>query len=146
MSIFRLLPLGMSLALTSCIQFKPSVLIEPPRPLPTDFAMQISNSNGETLPWKPLVEVEPNYPTEAASKGTQGWCVVEYTVSATGSTKELRVVDSSPKDVFDASCLLAVAFWKYKPFIENEKPVEKPGMRAPLIFKLCGTKICPQPD
>lgn len=48
------------------------------------------SSDGDYLP---IVKVAPKYPSRAASRGLEGYCTVEYTVTVTGETKDVVVVD-----------------------------------------------------
>ena len=73
----------------------------------------------------PVVVIRPMYPREAALNGTQGWVKVEFTITAVGSVKDARVVDSEPARIFDRSALRAILKWKFKPRVIDGVAVER---------------------
>jgi len=73
---------------------------------------------------EPLVAEPPPYPQEAVSQGlSYGFVDVEFTVTQTGSTRDVRVVESSAR-VFENSAIEAATVLRYKPRLANGKPVE----------------------
>lgn len=91
-------------------------------------------SEGEFLP---IVKVAPVYPAVAASRGIEGQCMVEYTVTTTGATKDIRVVeDQCTYSGFRKPSIAAAARFKYKPRIINGEPVEVQRVRNVFIFTL----------
>jgi protein TonB len=84
----------------------------------------------------PLVRVEPVYPPRALAQNIEGWAVVEFTISAAGTTKDVRAVESQPPGVFDAAVVKAVQSWKYNPKVEGGTPIERRGVRVLLSFKI----------
>ena len=78
---------------------------------------------------EPLVADPPLYPREAATQGlADGFVDVAFTVTRTGSTRDVRVVESSAR-VFESSAIEAAESLKYKPRLTNGKPVETPVQR-----------------
>jgi|SRR5690606_4955679 len=92
----------------------------------------IGVSDGEYLP---IVKVAPVYPARAAARGLEGYVIVEFTVTRTGTTKDIRVVESS-SSLFDRAAVEAAAKFKYKPRVINGEPVEVPGVRNRITFVL----------
>lgn len=91
-------------------------------------------SEGEYLP---IVKVAPVYPASAANRGIEGQCLVEYTVSTTGATKDIRVVeDQCSYSGFRKPSVAAAARFKYKPRMINGQPVEVQRVRNLFIFTL----------
>lgn len=84
----------------------------------------------------PVVRVEPVYPPIAAQRGIEGWVVVGFTISANGTVKKPKVLDSKPARIFDDAAVKAVRRWKYNPKIVDGKPIETPGQKVRLTFKL----------
>jgi protein TonB len=82
----------------------------------------------------PLVRIAPEYPERAASRGIGGWVLLEFTVTTTGSTKDVRVVDSDPAGTFDRVSIRAVERFKYRPKVVDGKPVEQRGVQIVLNF------------
>ena len=81
---------------------------------------------------KRVREVPPVYPKDAQRAGTEGWVQVEFTISADGSTKDLQVLNSAPKQVFDKAALDSVSKWRFEPVRKNGAPV---AQRAVLQLK-----------
>jgi len=86
---------------------------------------------------KKTVSTLPVYPAQAASRGTEGWVEVEFTVASDGSTRDAVVLDASPEGVFDSAVLHAVRHWRYEPRIVAGKPIDQ-RVKARLRFKLAG--------
>jgi TonB family protein len=77
----------------------------------------------------PLVEDPPVFPQEAASQGlSRGFVDLEFTVTRTGSTRGVRVIESSAP-VFESFAIEAASLLRYKPRLANGKPVETPVQR-----------------
>jgi TonB family protein len=68
-------------------------------------------------------EVPPVYPREAARAGTEGWVQVEFTIAPDGTTRDLQVLDSAPKLVFDRAALDSVSKWRFVPVRKDGAPV-----------------------
>ena len=90
-------------------------------------------SDGEYLP---IVRVEPIYPTRAASRGIEGYVIMEFTVTSNGSVIDPVVVEAEPSSIFNSAAERAVLKWKYKPRVVDGVPVDVPGVRTMLTFKL----------
>ena len=93
----------------------------------------LAPSDGEYLP---IVKVQPIYPRRAQSRGIEGYVIVEFTVTKSGTTKDLRVVESDPPGIFDKASLAAAAKFKYKPRIVDGQPIEVPGVQNKITFEL----------
>jgi TonB family protein len=72
---------------------------------------------------KRVREVAPVYPRDAQRAGTEGWVQVEFTISPDGSTQDLQVRDSAPKEVFDKAALDSVSKWRFEPIRKDGAPV-----------------------
>lgn len=90
-------------------------------------------SDGEYLP---IVRVEPIYPTRAASRGVEGYVIIEFTVTSTGSVVDPVVVEAEPSSIFNRAAERAVLKWKYKPRVVDGTPIDVPGVRTRLTFEL----------
>lgn len=93
---------------------------------------RLSASDGEYLP---IVKVPPEYPRRALSRNIEGSCIVEFTVTKTGSVRDPKVVECS-STLFEQTSMQAVLKFKYKPRVENGEPVEVPGVRNQFTYKL----------
>lgn len=72
-----------------------------------------------------LHRVQPRYPSRAAARGVEGWVRLEVTVSPAGTVSNARVVDASPKGVFDRAALEAIRQWRFKPAFSEGRAVEQ---------------------
>jgi protein TonB len=97
----------------------------------TGFAL--SASDGEYLP---IVKVAPLYPESAAERGIEGYVLLEFTVTETGATADPHVIESQPSGIFDDAAKKAVLKFKYKPRVENGRPVRVEHVRHVITFKL----------
>lgn len=83
----------------------------------------------------PIVKVAPVYPALAASRGLEGYVVVEFTVTPTGTVRDVIVVESS-SDLFHEAAIDATVKFKYKPRVVSGRPVEVSGVRNRITFAL----------
>ena len=84
----------------------------------------------------PVVRVEPMYPRRAAAEGIEGWVLLQFDVSTTGATKNVKVIDANPARIFDRAAVRAVKKWKYRPKVIDGKALEKRGLKVKLNFRL----------
>ena len=95
----------------------------------------ISITDGEMLP---LVNVTPQYPTRAASRGIEGWCQVSFTVTATGGVSDVVVVDAEPAGIFDSSSIRAAEKFKFQPKVVDGQGVPVPNVQYVFRYQLEG--------
>lgn len=95
----------------------------------------ISATDGDYLP---LVAIAPQYPTRAAQRGIQGWCLVSFTVDGLGNVVEesIEVVDAEPPNIFDRSSERAAARFKFQPRVVDGQGVEVPGVQYLFRYEL----------
>jgi protein TonB len=86
----------------------------------------------------PLVRISPDYPPRALARGIEGWVIVQFTISETGTVKDPVVVEAEPSDIFDEAALKAVARWRYNPRVEGGVAVERVGVQTIIRFQLQG--------
>jgi protein TonB len=84
----------------------------------------------------PLVRIQPDYPARALERGIEGWAVVQFTISPTGTTKDVSAVQGEPPGVFEQAAVRAVQSWKYNPKVQAGTAIERPGIRVKLNFKI----------
>ncbi|MEO1201471.1 MAG: energy transducer TonB [Pseudomonadota bacterium] len=70
----------------------------------------------------PLVRVPPEYPTKALMDGTEGFVILRFTVTETGSVEDPEVLRADPPNLFERAARRAVLRWKYQPQIRDGKP------------------------
>lgn len=89
-------------------------------------------SDGEYLP---IVKVQPIYPQRALQRGLEGYVVVQYTVTTTGETTDIEVVEST-NSVFDRAAIESAGKYKYKPRVIDGTPVAVAGVRTRIEFNI----------
>lgn len=93
----------------------------------------LQTADGEYLP---IVKVQPIYPQRALSRGIEGYVIVQFTVTKQGTTKNIHVVEAKPTGIFDRAAMQAAAKFKYKPRVIDGEPIEVPGVKNIIRFKL----------
>ena len=89
-------------------------------------------SDGEYLP---IVKVAPVYPARALSRGLEGYVIVEFTVTPSGSVRDVTVVEST-SSLFERAATEAALKFKYKPRVIDGEAVEVPGVRNKITFEI----------
>lgn len=84
----------------------------------------------------PLIRVNPIYPPRALSQGLEGFVLVQFDITASGATTNVKVIDSKPKGVFDRAAVRAVRKWKYRPRVVDGKALAKTGIRVNFPFTM----------
>lgn len=56
---------------------------------------------------------KPNVPEVAWQNKISGWVLVAFSVTANGSTRNVRVLDARPRGVFEEKVIAAVEDWQY---------------------------------
>ncbi len=82
-----------------------------------------------------IVRVQPDYPRQAAQRGKEGVCVVTYTITTLGTTKDIAEHDC-PDKIFLRASKRAAAKWKYKPRVIEGEAVEVYGVLNSFTFEL----------
>lgn len=73
----------------------------------------------------PLVRVPPQYPIRASERGIEGWVVLKFTITETGTVRNPVVVAAKPKRIFDRAAIQALRKWKYRPRVIDGVAVER---------------------
>ncbi len=86
----------------------------------------------------PIHRVKPVYPERAAARGITGWVQVNFTVTAQGDVVQdtIKVVDSEPRQFFEASAVEAIAQFKFKPRMRDGVAVEDTNVDYLFRFEL----------
>ena len=87
-----------------------------------DLDLDLGGSIANARELTPLVRIPADYPISALSKEIEGWVLVRFTVTETGSVADPEILRSQPPGVFDRSAKRAVLKWKYQPQIVDGKP------------------------
>lgn len=107
-------------------------------PVETDIEMtggfSLGVGEGDYLP---IVKVAPIYPNRALTRGIEGFCVVQYTVTKQGTTKDPVVIESQcSSSLFHRASVNAALKFKYKPRILDGEAVEVPGVQNKFTYEI----------
>jgi len=108
-------------------------------PVETDIEMtgggfSLGVGEGDYLP---IVKVAPIYPNRALTRGIEGYCVVQYTVTRQGTVKDPEIVeDQCTSSLFYNASLNAALKFKYKPRIMDGEAVEVPGVQNKFTYEI----------
>ncbi len=85
----------------------------------------------------PIVKVAPIYPRRAQSRGLEGYCVVDFTVTKSGTVRDTRAIEcTSP--LFERASINAAAKFKFKPRVVDGQEIEVPGVQQMISFEIEG--------
>jgi protein TonB len=71
----------------------------------------------------PLVRFPPDYPMAAVANRLEGYVLLRFTVTETGTVADPEVLRSEPPNMFDRAAMRSVLRWKYQPQLVNGEPV-----------------------
>ncbi len=97
------------------------------------FGFAEGAADGDYLP---IVKVAPIYPRRAIELGIEGYVILEFTVTKSGSVKDIVVVEAQPSSIFNRAAIEAAEKFKYKPRVVNGEPIEVRGVLHKITFEL----------
>jgi periplasmic protein TonB len=107
-------------------------------PVETDIEMSggfsLGVGEGDYLP---IVKVAPIYPQRALSRSIEGYCVVQYVVTKSGTIRDPFVVeDQCTSSLFHRASIQASLKFKYKPRVQDGQAVEVPGVQNKFTYEI----------
>jgi protein TonB len=69
----------------------------------------------------------PAYPNTAINRGFDGYVIVGFRGSASGSVFDAFIIESEPSSIFDRSAMKAISKFKYKAKMVDGKPAAIAG-------------------
>lgn len=107
-------------------------------PVETDIEMSggfnLGVGEGDYLP---IVKVAPIYPQRALSRGIEGYCVVQYTVTKQGTIANPFVVeDQCTSSLFQSASIQAALKFKYKPRVVDGQSIEVSGVQNKFTYEI----------
>lgn len=93
---------------------------EPTSVDPVDEVVDLYVSDGSAVP---IVYVQPDYPRRAVDRGIEGYCVVSFIITTTGTTRDV-VTEECSNSVFASASVRAASRLKYQPKTFNGRPIE----------------------
>jgi len=107
-----------------------TIIFEPP---PTGHETTIGANDGGILP---IVSVAPAYPRRMATRGVEGWVLLEFSVDQLGRVQNPQVIDAQPASGFSKAAIDAVLRYKYKPKVFDGKATWVHGVQTRMVFEL----------
>ena len=92
----------------------------------------------------PKFRVQPGWPRRAQERGISGCVVFGFTITKTGSTKDVYVIEGS-SGMFERFGTRAIEQFKYEPLVINGEPREDPGQSIRLVWQLEGESLPDHP-
>lgn len=83
----------------------------------------------------PIVKIMPQYPAAALRRELEGYVVVTFTVTRTGTVADVEVEESSAP-IFERAAIDAAYKFRYRPRVINGEAVEVFGVRNRFSFEL----------
>lgn len=85
---------------------------------------------------RPVVRINPKYPTGAARDGVEGWVKLRFDINEIGGVTNIEVIDAEPKRVFNKAARQALRKWKYRAKSEDGKTMVQKGLTVQLDFNM----------
>lgn len=101
---------------------------EPVAPAPPAPAAETGKVGAFVLPADEMDRVyasDPVYPASALRSGVEGWVELTFTITETGTVRDIEIVDAEPRGVFESAATQAVGNWRYRPRLANGQPVAR---------------------
>jgi TonB family protein len=80
-------------------------------------------------------KLDVQYPARALATNVEGWVELGYTVGADGSVTNLKVLNSAPPKVFEASASKAVSHLRYQPVVQGGKAIAV-GTQVRIVYRV----------
>lgn len=84
---------------------------------------------------RPLNDVRPRYPRVALQRNIEGHVKLAFTITRAGAVENIRVLEASPRNVFEREARSAAARWRFAPRTENGLAVDREAVKT-LYFKI----------
>jgi protein TonB len=107
--------------------------IQPTRPPGVGSRPDFMAGGSNEAEVQPIVRILPDYPPNGHG---DGWVLVQFDITRVGTVANARVVDASPRGMFEKNALKAIERWRYRPAVMDGQAVERRGLRVRLSFVL----------
>lgn len=101
--------------------------------LPRSDELTIGHNNSMLIK---QVMVPPVYPRRLLARGIEGFVDVEFSVSAAGATRDIKIVRAEPEGAFEKAAITAVERWRYRPIKVNGEPVASEPIVERIRFSI----------
>tara|TARA_B100001250_G_scaffold284679_1_gene246765 strand:+ start:123 stop:776 length:654 start_codon:yes stop_codon:yes gene_type:complete len=84
----------------------------------------------------PRIKIPPMYPLRARTQGIEGKCLVEFTITASGTVTDVTTVPGECRDIFKENSIKAAKNFIYRPRIVNGMAESVSNVKNRFIYKL----------
>ncbi|NRB38705.1 MAG: TonB family protein [Pseudomonadales bacterium] len=95
----------------------------------TDY---IGERDSGTKVMVPVATRQPLIPKVAWDNKINGWVLIAFTVNNQGHVENIRIMDASPRGVFEAHAVSAIEKWRYDAY---KGPVKQFSQRIEFLYK-----------
>ena len=120
-------------ATAEAVSIAPVPVMQADLNISSGFGGGFGTSDGDYMP---IVKVAPVYPIAAQTRGIEGYVVISFTVTKSGSVKDPTVVEYHPSPIFNQAAMKAALKFKYKPRVVNGEAIEVLGVLNKIVFKI----------
>jgi TonB family protein len=102
--------------------------VEPPAPVEPASGIDPAAAEALAMPadeFERVYSTDPVYPPAALRDHVEGWVELVFTITESGAVRDIEVVDSEPRGVFDSAASQALGAWRFKPRLANGQPVAR---------------------
>jgi TonB family protein len=82
-----------------------------------------------------LNKLDVQYPVRALQTNIEGWVELSYTIAPDGSVTNVKVLNSTPPKVFEASAAKAVGHLRYQPVVQGGKAIAV-GTQVRIVYRV----------
>jgi TonB family protein len=82
-----------------------------------------------------LNKLDVQYPTRALQTNVEGWVEIGYTVRPDGAVTNVKILNSAPPKVFEASASKAVSHLRYQPVVQGGKAIAV-GTQVRIVYRV----------
>lgn len=86
----------------------------------------------------PLVRMDPVYPQRAKQQKIEGYVTAALQINPEGTVESVEIIDAKPRGVFEREAIRALYRYKFKPKMENGRPVSQTATQT-IEFNLGGS-------
>lgn len=116
--------------------FDSAVAVSAPNPnLDVGLESELGDFSLAEGDYLPIVKVAPMYPRRAQSRGLEGHCDLQFTVTPLGTTADVSVIECT-SSLFERASVQALLKFKYKPRVVNGTAIAVPGLRHRITFQI----------
>jgi TonB family protein len=99
-------------------------------------AVELSKHLATIVSPEPILRVEPKYPINAARNNREGWARLSFVIDEQGDVSNVLVIETSGSKDITRAAIKAAERWKYKPAMENGKPIQQCVNSVQMDFRM----------